>query len=288
LAKRLSQHLPLVRAGSSIKAIIAAVFEEQSTLINCPAGSGNSGPSQHGYSSARRQAAISPDEARILTNTIRAQFDRCWLLLVEAHERRVWKALGYKSWTAYARIELELSRSRSYELLSYCRITRELMTVAGTFSVPKISPYAASQIKTAMREVSGKIRGRVEPQHTDSKRVAIVEAVVRELRQTSAGANWAKRQAIVTQPEPASDLYKGQVGPSGRELDADSLYEAIDFLAALPDLDVLRHEVTDLNSARLIGLHRAVNWLLRLEFERTGTRQTPIREARRQLETAIA
>lgn len=48
---------------------------------------------------------ITEEEARDLTDRIRAGIDDVWDLVVEAHERNAWKALGYPNWDAYHEAE---------------------------------------------------------------------------------------------------------------------------------------------------------------------------------------
>jgi hypothetical protein len=44
---------------------------------------------------------MSPEEARAITDRIKANLDDIWELMVDAFVRRAWRALGYQSWDAY-------------------------------------------------------------------------------------------------------------------------------------------------------------------------------------------
>jgi hypothetical protein len=286
LANRLSDHIPFVRPGSSIKASMASVFEEQRNLFTGRNGRDSATATPTDATAARKfgqSVSLSPADARILTNTIRSQFDRCWLLLFEAHERRVWKALGYKSWTAYVRQELELSRSRSYELLAYCRVVHALMSAASTCTVPRISPYAASQIKPVVGQLSEEIRARIARQAGDNERVAIVEAAVRERR-----GNLTATKSLKLRSDGAKDAHVERAARVIGRFDPDFLYETIDYLAALPDPEVLLDAPSDLDPDRMVALRRAIKWLLRFEFERSRRHQKFVAGSSPRLETAIA
>src|SRR5919106_4677116 len=72
---------------------------------------------------------IPAEAARELTNRIKTGlegiFDQIYeveQLLLEAHNRRAWQALGYKTWEEYVKTEFDLSRRRSYQLLDQARV----------------------------------------------------------------------------------------------------------------------------------------------------------------------
>lgn len=69
---------------------------------------------------------LTAEEAQALTDEIRTCAERLCTLLLRAKEGEAWKALGYKSWRAYATAEFELPQSRAYELLNHGRVIEEL------------------------------------------------------------------------------------------------------------------------------------------------------------------
>lgn len=67
---------------------------------------------------------LTADEARELTNEIKASAERMYALLLRAHEGRAWSALGYDSWREYAMAEFGMSQSHAYRLLDQARVIR--------------------------------------------------------------------------------------------------------------------------------------------------------------------
>lgn len=62
-------------------------------------------------------AELSKAEAKKLTQKIKTAVDDLWSLLVQAHDGKAWKALGYSTWEAYVKAEFEMGRAHSYRLL---------------------------------------------------------------------------------------------------------------------------------------------------------------------------
>lgn len=76
-------------------------------------------------------AFLSRDEARDLTERIKASVQQVWDLLVEAHERRAWVALGYGTWAEYVKQEFGVSKAYSYRLLDHGYLVREIQEATG-------------------------------------------------------------------------------------------------------------------------------------------------------------
>src|SRR5436309_12647268 len=103
LAAELGRHAPCVAAGMRIADALDLVFREQERFL----GSGE--PSEPDDDQAGRWQ-LDAAEARRLTDRIKRAAHAVSLLLLEAHERGAWRALGYRSWETYVRSEFELSR----------------------------------------------------------------------------------------------------------------------------------------------------------------------------------
>ena len=71
-----------------------------------------------------------PDEARALTSRIQATHGQLWSLIAEAHDREAWRALGYGSFSAYVDGELEVGRSRAYQLIDEARVVGAIVAAA--------------------------------------------------------------------------------------------------------------------------------------------------------------
>lgn len=122
---------------------------------------------------------LTPVGARELTDKIKGGMHQMSLLLLEAHDRRAWSALGYQSWSEYVRCEIKVSRSRAYELLDHGRVLRALASAARVSGIPDISPYAANQVRPYLDQLVQEIRaqaaGLAEPGALD----VVVEVVER-------------------------------------------------------------------------------------------------------------
>lgn len=66
------------------------------------------------------------DEARELTDEVKADTRALWLKLERLYEGGAHTALGFKSWGAYCAVEFNLSATRAYELLDAGRVAQIL------------------------------------------------------------------------------------------------------------------------------------------------------------------
>src|SRR5262249_20100406 len=103
-----------ISSGMPLRRALDIVFLEQSRHMARTRASGDRLQARFGFVCL---APLNTNEARKLTIRIRAGMRQACLLLLEAHDRGAWKAMGYRSWDNYVHQEFGLSRSRSYELL---------------------------------------------------------------------------------------------------------------------------------------------------------------------------
>lgn len=96
---------------------------------------------------------LSETEARALTTEIQQQTIRLWMLVGEAHDRKAWAALGYEDWKQYVTQELQMSESRSYQLLDQARIMSELAK-AGV-DTKAIEPPPARVVQRVKGDIKG-------------------------------------------------------------------------------------------------------------------------------------
>src|SRR5262245_34056799 len=83
---------------------------------------------------AQQQTAAGPmtaERAKALTEKIRTAVDNLWELLVEAHEKEAWRALGYNAWASYVETEFHLTRRRSYQIIDQGKVIHALRDAAG-------------------------------------------------------------------------------------------------------------------------------------------------------------
>src|ERR1700678_1288895 len=119
LASRLRGQVPVLTAGLAISESLEIVFREQQFVMTNRNREAEMPVTSRTPTHDTENVAppLSEAEARSLTDRIKAGVQQTFELLFEAHERRAWAVLGYRSWEQYVRREFDLSRSRSYELL---------------------------------------------------------------------------------------------------------------------------------------------------------------------------
>lgn len=189
-------------------------------------------------------------EARDLTDRIKGHAETLWALLLEAHDRQAWKALGYSSWREYATTEFDMSQSTAYEILTQGRVIREIETASGISGVPEISGREARDLKPRLADVAQKIRERIpeeslgdRPTDLDERRRIVCEVVAEE--RAAAQKKREDREAI----RALEDEYR----PEGFDAAADqeqilarvAVQEAIAALAEADDVQQMADEWPD-------------------------------------------
>lgn len=131
-------------------------------------------------------------EAQAITDRIRNAVDQLWSLLLEAHDRRAWRALGHTSWEAYVTTEFGMTRQHSYRLLDQGRVIHAIEEAAGKVSPSgDISEAAARDIKSVLPEVKAEIKQRIEAGENPE---TVVKETVDAAREAKAKAK-AEREA---------------------------------------------------------------------------------------------
>lgn len=140
-------------------------------------------------------AALSKTEATKLTKKIKEATDHLWYLLIDAHEGKAWRALGYASWEAYVKAEFGMGRSRSYQLLDQGKVVEALRDATGDLSTSvDISEAAARDLKDDLPAVTGAIKARVDAGEDPKKAVADTVTEARAAKE-KAKAEQAAQQA---------------------------------------------------------------------------------------------
>lgn len=102
----------------------------------------------------QRVAALTQDEARALTIQIQRTSTRLWLLVTEAHDRKAHLALGYDTWADYARSELKMSESRSYQFLDTGHVMKALASAGVDLDSVNPPPVrVVNRVKDRLTEV---------------------------------------------------------------------------------------------------------------------------------------
>ncbi len=251
LAGRIRAHVPAVMPDMLLTRAMDRVFQAQEQHL-----SSLRGWTEPGEAPARAGGTpLNEVEARILTDEIRNTSRQVCVLLLEAHDRYAWSALGYTTWEQYVRQELGLSRTRSYELLSQGRVVVSIQKAATLPEMPDISAYAAEQIKPYLSEVIEALRVRTDSLPL-SERGAVIADVVREFR-----ALWPRRSG--------AERRDRQVGPrevaGDRCLEVRDLCGAIDHLAAMPPPEQVAAGMSEEHLRQLQNIEVAADWLARFK-----------------------
>jgi hypothetical protein len=300
MARRLSRYVGGLVPGMSISEGMRRVFREQQRYLESGARDdtqagvpdvwrpdlhrGQSAvlaPAPHWeWHSERSPAPLDEVGARSLTERIRAATRELCLLLLEAHNQRAWKALGYESWSTYVHEELGMSRSRSYELLDHARVIRALQAAAETSDIPEISPYAARQIKPCLDQVVTNIQDRLRNASAGATMttLGIIESSVelqrrriagRRETETDEGAEPARprRGALLALPARNETWAPAKRSERDDGLDLARLHEAVRCLATMPSpahvAAAAPHDVGGL----LTEVEQALRWLGELADE---------------------
>jgi len=264
LARRVGALVPAISPGLSTPQAIELVFRAQEAALRVDDTAHpelSSGNSRHGH--AREDSLgvhLDGPAARLLTERIKQGLADPSLLLLDAHQGCAWRALGYRSWAAYVREEFGLSRSRSYEMLDHGRVVRGLMSAAGLDTLPEVSPFAASQIKTRLEQAVAEVASRAATHPGKEQARSIVRDVVTRTRAEFKAATRddnGKVARLRLQPQPSSDTLESQAEPAAH----DMLHDALVFLVGLGDPQTVLAKLGGADCVCLDGLREAAEKL---------------------------
>ncbi len=124
-------------------------------------------------------------EARAITAKINEKGVELAHLLLEAHDREAWKALGFDSWRSYATESFTLSQSRAYQLLTHARVV-EAISEASFSTKVEIGERETRAIAGDVEKATSEIRARVASGEDPSTVVPDVVKKTREKRKPKA------------------------------------------------------------------------------------------------------
>ena len=247
LAARMPDSPPGIRPGVPLRQAMDIVFKAQERLA-----------SEQGarvcMARSTPPSAVDRAAARSLTDRIRRGIGEITLLVLEAHNRRVWRVLGYPTWERYVAQEFGFSRSRSYQLLDHARVLSGVMEAAGCTAVPNISAYAAAQVLRHLPQMVADIRRRVTPRMSEREVLDSIDVTVRL---------WRQRARIPTAEESsAGEPADGEVSgglvtavPAAAagepDVDASDLVRVLGYLANLPPTEDVLQRLRQTDAAGL-------------------------------------
>lgn len=150
---------------------------------------------------------LTREEARSLTEEIKADASALWVKLLDAYRDGAHKALGYKSWAAYCHAEFEMGRSASYRILDSARVFEQLhpgkhrddgpVPNLGT-GLPRNESVARELRAPALKKDPAK----VEEVWTEAVRQHGLQATAAQVRATVDDVLGRKREESPAAPEP--------------------------------------------------------------------------------------
>lgn len=93
-----------------------------------------------------RPKTLTEAQARRLTDEIKTRTVELWLLVEQAHVGKAWAALGYDSWKSYSQHELNISESRSFQLLDQAKVMRALASEGVDMAAIETPPARVVQL----------------------------------------------------------------------------------------------------------------------------------------------
>lgn len=227
---RVAVHVPALRPAMPLPRAMDLVFDAIGEALP-PAGR----ESEAGVvAGSTEPEALDAAAARVLTERIRHAAQSVSLLLLEAHRRRAWLALRYRSWEEYVRREFQLSRPRSYELLDHARLLLCIHEVTGVLAPGAIPVYAARRLKRHLPEFLATLRGRATGT-APGEVAAVVDEVL--------------------------DAYLRRMGSRHRRgIDVPRLQAVLHYLTGLPPATDVVHEIRRVEG-ELDDVDGALQWL---------------------------
>lgn len=145
-------------------------------------------------------------DARLLTAAIQRTSVRLWLLVTQAHDRKAHLALGYGSWEDYARAELKMSPSRSYQLLD----TGHVMSAAakGGADLDELDPPPArvvARVKDRLPEVQRATKAALRDGQDPDKAIRALARQSRPAGERAATASIPAQRARPGRPPTTSE-----------------------------------------------------------------------------------
>lgn len=218
---------------------------------------------------------LSKAEAQKLTKKIKEATDHLWYLLIDAHEGKAWKALGYTSWEAYVKAEFGMGRSRSYQLLDQGKVVEALRDATGDLSTKvDISEREARDIKDDLPVVTEAIKAKVDAGEDPGKAVANTVAEKRAEKERAK----AEKAAQQAESNRRRDEFNAKL-PDAIKRQEQAKADAIAKRKASPvDVEALIAEVEGLREAKA-ALEAKVTELtadnakwqaMRIQFEQGG------------------
>ena len=144
--------------------------------------------------------ALSKEEAQALTTRIKTSVESLWQLLTEARDRRAWEVLGYASWAEYVRMEFDMTRQRSHQLLNQGVVIHRLSEAAGLSTTVDTPTIPEGQTRTITPEILPQVVAEVR--HAVETGTPPVEAIQTTVQHFAEAHREAEREIIASDALP--------------------------------------------------------------------------------------
>lgn len=104
------------------------------------------------------EGAMTRDEAKELTEAIKASAMTMYAFVKRAHDGKIWKSMGYNTWADYVIGELDMSAGRSYQLINQAKVTEELESAAPDGTKVTITEAQARAIKSELPRITSRVK----------------------------------------------------------------------------------------------------------------------------------
>ena len=254
LHSRLAAHIPGLVSGMRIGEALDLVFRQQEA--------------RHTTRTRSRtpSAPATEGQARDLTSRIKAAAQNVSVLLLEAHQKRVWLPLGYRSWEQYIRTEFGMSRSRSYELLDHGRVLEAIRAAADISDFSELPAYHVQLVRPRLAELNNAISYRLKPDMCRTEIAEVITEIVNGLkervREDKRSASLRNRVLGINRTDRAVQGEQDAIGVEGQAPeDLCRLYDLVAYLASMPQPCEVIAQIPERDSDRLRDVNRAARWL---------------------------
>lgn len=124
---------------------------------------------------------MNEQQAREITESIKAASVAVYVLIAKAHEGKAYKALGYSSFEEYVNTEFDLSRNRAYQLLNLSNTIKAIESVTPEGTEVKLTEIQARDIKRELPKITERIKEETSGYDKDDSE-DIVQSIIEEER----------------------------------------------------------------------------------------------------------
>lgn len=126
---------------------------------------------------------LSYDEAVALNETIKSTAEVLYILVNRAYTGKIWLQLGYNSFKDYVATELDISRSRAYQLIDQAQVVEKISAIAPEGANIQIKEVVARDIKSVIDDLVPEIERGLAELGEDEDPSDYINSVLEDARQ---------------------------------------------------------------------------------------------------------